>query len=320
MKLNYISFSKIIFKNYILENKPHIAVGVSGGTDSMALIHLLNKLINKYDGKITALIINHGLRPNSFKEAKWVYNELKKNKIKSKILNINKNRIQKRNMSEARDNRYDKITSYCKKNYILHLFIAHHKDDDLETFINRKISGSDFEGLQSIIKHSVRDKINIIRPLLSFTKKEIYKYNLINNIKFIEDPSNTDPNYTRSLIRKFLFDEKSKYKKDIYKEYNFIKNKILLYKKMIWEIIILNTIYSNKNSIKLKYCIFNDYDNLIFEKILNYIYKSFFGKQKYLRSKKIEILTKQLENPNFKYFNIGSLKIRKKQRFLIFSQ
>ena len=124
MKLNYISFSKIVFKNYILENKPHIAVGVSGGPDSMALIHLLNKLINKYDGKITALIINHGLRPNSFKEAQWVYNELKKNKIKSKILNINKNRIQKKNMSEARDNRYDKITSYCKKiTYCIYLLL-----------------------------------------------------------------------------------------------------------------------------------------------------------------------------------------------------
>ena len=68
-------------------------------------------------------------------------------------------------MNEARDNRYNLLTDFCIKNNILHLFIAHHKDDNLETFLNRKIAGSDFYGLKSMSELSFTIKF-IIRPLL----------------------------------------------------------------------------------------------------------------------------------------------------------
>ena len=89
-------------------------------------------------------------------------------------------------MNEARANRYELLTNYCKRNNILHLFLGHHRDDNLETFITRKVSGSDLEGLGSMKIKSVTDKILIIRPLLSFPKNEIINYNY--KIKFFLFP------------------------------------------------------------------------------------------------------------------------------------
>ena len=85
-------------------------------------------------------------------------------------------------MNEARNNRYNLLTDYCIKNNILHLFIAHHKDDNLETFLSRKIAGSDFYGLKSMSKLSLYNRVNIIRPLLNFSKEMLLDYNKKNKI------------------------------------------------------------------------------------------------------------------------------------------
>ena len=150
MKLNNINFIKFINLNFVFEKNPSIAVAVSGGPDSMALLFLLNKWIKLEKGEITALIIDHRLRLNSSNEAQKISKYLNKNKINTKILTVYKRNVKKRSMNEARINRYNLLTNYCKKENILHLFVGHHKDDNLETFFNRKISGSDFEGLQSM--------------------------------------------------------------------------------------------------------------------------------------------------------------------------
>ena len=221
-------------------------------------------------------------------------------------------------MNEARNNRFNKLLKFCKTNNILYLFLAHHHDDDIETFINRKILGSDFEGLQSINKNTLIDKIQIIRPFLNFTKAQIYKYNKKENIKFVEDPSNHDYNYTRPIIREFI-KSNEQYKKNIYSEFNYIKKNISLYKTMIWEIFNKNMIYSDKNHILMNYDFINENDNLVIEKILNYIFMFFNGYKKYLRSSKISIFINQVRKPNFKNFNIGGLKVSKKEKLLTFS-
>ena len=197
MSINRLNFTKFFNScNYTLEDSPHIAVAVSGGPDSMALIFILNKWINKYNGKLIGLIVNHNLRDNSYDEAKKTYNLLTNLKIKSKILSVNNYKIRKKSMNEARNNRFNLLTDYCKKNNILHLFVGHHRDDNLETFVNRKIAGSDFDGLKSIQHISTINNINIIRPLLGYSKKQILKYNNEKNIPFIHDPFNMNLKYT----------------------------------------------------------------------------------------------------------------------------
>ena len=81
MKLNNVNFSKYLNKNFVFENNPSIAVALSGGPDSMALLFLLNYWVRKNGGKLIALIVDHKLRIESKNEAKKISKQLDKKKI-----------------------------------------------------------------------------------------------------------------------------------------------------------------------------------------------------------------------------------------------
>ena len=118
MILNQNNFEIQLNKNYYFENNPSVAVSVSGGPDSMALLFLVNKLIKKKKGKVIALIVDHKIRENSNKEANSILDYLKKNSFDVKILSIRKSKVSKKSMNEARFNRYEILTKYCIKNKI----------------------------------------------------------------------------------------------------------------------------------------------------------------------------------------------------------
>ena len=171
MNLNNKNFVKNLNHNFICEDSPNIAVAVSGGPDSMALIFLLQAWIKQKNGSITALIFDHKIRTESFTEAKIIKKYLNKININSVIIKAPKNKVLKFSMNEARNNRFNGLIKYCKSKKILHLFFGHHYDDNLETFLTRRVSGSNLEGLSCIDSFSIRNKISIIRPLLKFTKR-----------------------------------------------------------------------------------------------------------------------------------------------------
>ena len=127
MTLNYRIFKSLIKNSEYFENKPHIGVGVSGGPDSMALAYLLNKWIKYKKGKLTAIVFDHGIRHNSKIESFKVKTMLADIGINSLVIRPNKNKLIKKNMNNARDNRFDGLIRICKKNNILHLFFSLNK-------------------------------------------------------------------------------------------------------------------------------------------------------------------------------------------------
>tara|TARA_B100001057_G_scaffold393863_1_gene402898 strand:- start:232 stop:1203 length:972 start_codon:yes stop_codon:yes gene_type:complete len=318
LKIKY--FTEYLNNNFIFEKNPSVAVAVSGGPDSIALSILINAWCISVNGKNISLIVDHNLRKESPSEAIYVSNFLKEKKINTKILKVEKNKISKKNMKEARINRYDLLTNYCRNKNILYLFVAHHNDDKIETFLNRKISGSDFDGLQEIKQISLKNRTTIIRPLLDYPKEEIIKFNNIHSLKFLEDPSNKNLNYTRSVIRKFLNESSLSIKKKITKDYLLIQNNSKLYNQMISEQLIQNIIEAKKNFIKTNYKNFIKLDILILEKIIKKIFYYFNNQDVFLKSKKIQILIKNLNNRNFKIFNLKSMIVKKDNNFLIFSK
>ena len=320
MKLNKLDFIRNLNNNFIFEKNPNVAVAVSGGPDSAALIFLINEWINLVKGKVISLTINHNLRKESSKESKIVSNFLKEKKINTKILNVKKNKIFKKSMKEARINRYNLLTNYCRDNNILHLFVAHHKDDQIETFVNRKLSGSDFNGLQGIKNINLTNHICIIRPLLNYSKKQIIKFNIKNGIKFIDDPSNKNFEYTRPVIREFLDKTSLSIKKKINKDFQLIQDNTELYNQMISEQLIKNIIEAKKNYIKTNFNNLVDLDVLILERIIKKIYFYFHNQNIFLKSDKIQILISKLNNRNFKIFNLKSMIVKKDNNFLIFSK
>jgi len=315
MTLHYRKFKNILDTYNFFEFKPKIVVGVSGGPDSIALVMLLKKWITEIRGEIIAIVINHNVRKNSLIEAKSVKKYLMRNKISSQIITLRKSK-NKNSMNRLRIKRFKALNNYCKKNNLLHLFLGHHFDDNVETYITRKISGSSFEGLKSIQEITVIDKILIIRPLLSFKKKEIYKFIKKNSLFYIEDPTNRDENYTRVVVRNYL---KTIDTKIIEKEFLAFIDYIPNYFNMNMETLIFVIVNINKRQIIIDNLKLKEIDDLIIERLIIYIYFFFFGKNSIPRSTKINILIDKLRNNDLKFFNLKSLLINKKSNLLLFS-
>ena len=316
MKLNEKNFNNYLNTNFIFEKRPSVAVAVSGGPDSMLLSYLLNKWIKQYKGKIIALLINHGIRKESSEECNTTKKNLKKINIQSKIINVKKSKITKLNMNEARINRYNSMTEYCKRKNILHLFIAHHFDDNLETFLIRKIASSNLEGLASIQPMTINNKIQVIRPLLSYRKADIIKFNLIKKINFLNDPSNSDIKFTRVVVRNFL--KKTNKEKKISNDLNYFSLKSLQLKKIAWCLLIKLIDELSKNKIKLNLKKFLKIEELMKEKLIEYIYYYIINEKKYLRSSKIILLLSKIKSSNFLSYNLGGLIVEKQGNFLEF--
>ena len=150
-------FQKMMSQVTTSENR--ILVAVSGGPDSIALVFLLQKWIKRKKGKLIALIVDHQIRKNSFEEASFVKKYLDKNNIHNLILKVKKKNVLSSKMNQARENRFSIMINYCKKKQILHLFLGHHYEDNIETFLLRKIAGSNFEGLNCMQMKTIQDNI-----------------------------------------------------------------------------------------------------------------------------------------------------------------
>ena len=300
------------------ERNPHVAVGVSGGPDSIALVFLINKWIKSRNGKLSTLIFDHRLRYNSKHESLQVKSILKNLSINSVILTPKKNNLLKKNMSQARANRFDGLINFCKRNRIFHLFLGHHYDDNIETYLIRKINGSNFEGLGSMEEISYFNNIQILRPFLKIKKKSILKFNKKNNLNFINDPSNKDLNYTRVKVRTFL--QSKKYQQLVNYDFKVLKKEIPFYKDMIWSSYIKTLSYVKSNELKINRNNLFKLDKLIIEKII-LISLKFFAEQNFkIRSAKIAILINEIQKSNFKKFVLKGILILKKDKFLSFSK
>lgn len=317
MILNQINFNSYLLKINYFETYPHIAVAVSGGPDSMCLAHLLNNWIKLKKGKLSALVFDHGIRNNSEEESFKVRAILKKTlRVETFIIKPNKNTLIKKSMSNARLNRFEGLINFCNKNYIPHLFLGHHFDDNLETFLIRKISGSNLEGLGSINKITYYKNIQMIRPLIEVKKTSILNYNKKNKIKYLNDPSNKDINYTRVKVRNFL--ENKDYKKIIHKDFFYLKKQIPNYKKMIWELFLKVLCEVKSNKIKINFDKVIIFDRLIIEKHVMLVLK-FLKKNNLTKSSKINLFIDSINRPDFKTFNLSGVIIQKNSNFLTFS-
>ncbi|MDC3022116.1 tRNA lysidine(34) synthetase TilS [Pelagibacteraceae bacterium] len=320
MKLTNKEFIKKIEKKFTFEKKPSVAVAVSGGPDSMSLLFLVNAFIKHKKGKLMALIVDHRIRKNSKEEAKYISAYLHKKNINSQILTVNKDNVSNKSMNEARKNRYNLLTDFCVKNKILHLFIGHHKDDNLETFLNRKIAGSDFYGLKSMSEFSLYNKVCIIRPLLKFSKDALLNYNKKNKIEYINDPSNFNLDYTRPTIRNFLKKSDQKIIKEINKDFESILFYSPYFIQMIFEILLKNIVKIDSKKIIVGLDNMKNLNEINSENIIRRIYQFLFNGSNAPRSKKNRILINEIKKLNFKYFNIRGMIVKKNDDFLIFSR
>ncbi len=220
--MNYISkdeFNSVIDTNFTFEKKPHVGLSISGGPDSMALLMLVKDWIKNKSGKITVFHFDHKIRQNSSKEANWLESYISGLGINFHLLTWERDKKTVLNMKNAREARYEKILDVSKKLKIIHLMTAHHFNDNLETYYMRKKRSSSILGLSSIPKILIKENLQIIRPLLGFSKKRLISTCKFFKIGWLKDSSNLDMKYERPRVRKELEKKSESQKKKLEKEF-----------------------------------------------------------------------------------------------------
>ncbi|MCX4084408.1 tRNA lysidine(34) synthetase TilS [Rickettsia hoogstraalii] len=180
-----------------------IAVAVSGGSDSVALLYLANIWAEKNNIELSVISVDHNLREQSKQETHYIQNISNSINRKHYSLSFDHQNNFSNLQERAREGRYDLMTNLCLELDILVLLTAHHEDDYVENFCLRLERNSGIFGL-SISNINWYNNIQIIRPLYNIPKSELVEYLVSHNIKWFEDESNSSDKYRRNIIRQKL--------------------------------------------------------------------------------------------------------------------
>ena len=189
----------------LLSDQTDIAVALSGGGDSMALSLMLSRWAAQHGKTLHALTVNHGLRPEAAAEAKQVASWVKPWGIVHKILTWTGDKPSTRIQEEARAARYRLMATYCQKNKISLLFLAHHANDQAETILFRLAKGSGLDGLAGMSdRQDFSSKLTLLRPVLDVTHEQLLATCRAAKIEWVEDKSNVSDRYARIRLRKSM--------------------------------------------------------------------------------------------------------------------
>jgi tRNA(Ile)-lysidine synthase len=173
-----------------------MTVALSGGVDSVVLLHLLHSLQKKHRFTLNATHVHHGLSKHA---DKWVKFCEKLCRDLSVPLDVHYVKLpQKKSLGiegEARQLRYEKLLQ-SKSDLVV---LAHHADDQAETFLLQLIRGAGVKGLSSMAHFD--DTRKLWRPLLNTSRIDIEKYAKQQKLKWIEDESNLNIDFDRNFIR-----------------------------------------------------------------------------------------------------------------------
>ncbi len=183
---------------------PHLALAVSGGPDSLALMHLAAawRAAQGSAPELSVLTVDHGLRASSRDEALMVGRMASALGLPHAILTWEGNGANTAGLqARARAARYDLMAAYCHAHDIPALVTAHTQDDQAETFLMRLKRGSGLDGLAAIPERGAWAGVAVLRPLLDVSKARLVATLEGQGIGFASDPSNKDPRFERARVR-----------------------------------------------------------------------------------------------------------------------
>lgn len=183
-----------------LPETARIGVAVSGGGDSMALLHLCMQHWPK--GQLFAATVNHGLRVEAAQEARFVARFCAQHQVSHNSLSIHPLSGDHDLQARARTARYDALANWGQAQGVDVILIGHTRDDLAEGFLIRLARGSGVDGLAGMADDWVDRGIRWMRPLLQYTRAELR--HMVPD--WIDDPSNDDPRFERVRMRQALPD------------------------------------------------------------------------------------------------------------------
>lgn len=187
----------------MLEKGDRVLAAVSGGADSVCMLHVLNTLKDKLGFSLYCAHLNHGIRGEAAEnDEKFVVSMCKNLGIKVFVEHADVLKLaedENLTVEEAgRQARYEFFNRICEENKINKTATAHNKNDNAETVLMRILRGTGIEGLKGI--SYVRED-GVIRPILDISRTEIEEYCAENGLSFCTDETNSHNEYTRNKIR-----------------------------------------------------------------------------------------------------------------------
>ena len=188
-----------------LDRASGIVAAVSGGPDSMALMHLLARWSGA-GRRATILVatVDHGLRSESADEAAFVAREAASLGLPHRILAWTGGKPQAGIQEAAREARYRLLVGYAREAGASQLVTAHTRDDQAETVLMRLARGSGLAGLSGMRRDRDRDGIRHLRPLLDWPKEALLDLCRAQGWRFVSDPSNLDERFERVRWRRIM--------------------------------------------------------------------------------------------------------------------
>ena len=297
---------KTIEKYNLIKANDKIVLGVSGGPDSLFMLHVLNNLKEQLQIQIIVAHVNHKLRKEADEEEQFVKQFCKKINVEfySKRIEVeeyaNNNKI---GLEEAgRKVRYEFFEEILQKTKSNKIAVAHNINDKVETMIMHVLRGSGVSGLQGI---QAQTNNKIIRPIIEISREEIEKYCKEQNLEPRIDKSNFDNTYTRNKVRNVVIpfikqefnpnfiETMTRLSEVITEENTFLNN---LTKTEYQKILVEN----NEKEIILDLKKFNELDNIIRKRIILYTVSNLRGGSQGIEKIHIEDIVKLCQN------NIGN--------------
>ncbi|MDB5393242.1 MAG: tilS [Rhodospirillales bacterium] len=204
MPIDADSFSRAMQGFAPFEPEPVVAVAVSGGPDSLALLLLLDVWTRLRGGAVLALTVDHGLRPDADAEASQVGAWAAAHGIAHEVLRWTGEKPGTGVQAAGRAARYRLLSDACAARGILHLAFAHHADDQAETVLFRSERRSGTAGLAGMPSSRSLGAVRLVRPLLAWPKAALIATCRQFGQQFVEDPSNISDRYARSVLRRRL--------------------------------------------------------------------------------------------------------------------
>ena len=183
-----------------IKSDQRVIIAVSGGKDSMALLHSMDKTAHRLNIAIDAVHVNHHLRDDSYEDQALVEKTCTKLKINLIIDHLDPATKLKGESLEmwARTHRYRSLERIRKEINVDWIFTAHHGNDQIETILLHLSQGTGISGLRGI--HDIQG--HILRPLLGFSRVDIDQYADEMNISWVDDSSNADETIPRNYLRR----------------------------------------------------------------------------------------------------------------------
>jgi tRNA(Ile)-lysidine synthase len=190
---------------------PRLAVAVSGGIDSTALLHCTARLAAGQRVEVHALHVHHGLHPQADAWMAQVAAQCARWRPGGTRIHFHGHRLTRRPLAGdsieawARRERYAALSAMAREAGCAVVLLAHHRRDQAETVLLQALRGAGPAGLSAMPREALRDDLTWVRPWLHHPRQAIEAYARRWRLAFVSDPANADDRHARSRLRQRLW-------------------------------------------------------------------------------------------------------------------